>query len=290
MYISELYESELKYTCQRFSNNSPPEFTDAEVMTVYLFVIAEEQRFQIKQIHRFTKDYMFSWFPKLPSYQAFNHRLNQMSETFKFLAIWLFSSHIPKDCDLKTSLTDSMPIVTCKGKNRKSKVAREVVDKGYCSAKNMYYYGLKLHLLGFRRQGTIPFPEFIGITAASENDLTAFKELFGDQIYNRLIFGDQIFSDKPYFDLKADRQNIEMLTPVKLPKGEADCIRQREKAFRDLFGTAVSAVRQPVESFFNWVNEKTKIQEAQKVRSTNGLAVHVLGKMAAAFIYLIGNF
>ena len=42
-----------------------------------------------------------------------------------------------------------MPIVTCKGKNRKSKVAREVVDKGYCSTKNMYYYGLKLHLLAF---------------------------------------------------------------------------------------------------------------------------------------------
>jgi hypothetical protein len=26
-------------------------------------------------------------------------------------------------------------------------------------------------LLGFRRAGPIPFPEFIGITAASENDL-----------------------------------------------------------------------------------------------------------------------
>ena len=30
MYISELYEKDLKYTCQRFSNNSIPEFTDAE--------------------------------------------------------------------------------------------------------------------------------------------------------------------------------------------------------------------------------------------------------------------
>ena len=88
MYISELYEKELQYTCQRFSNNSQPKFTDAELMTVYLFVIAKEQRFQIKQFHRFTKDYMLSWFPKLPSYQACNHRLNHMSETFKFLAIW----------------------------------------------------------------------------------------------------------------------------------------------------------------------------------------------------------
>jgi hypothetical protein len=135
------------------------------------------------------------------------------------------------------------------------------------TAKNMYYYGLKLHLLAFRRPGTIPFPEFIGLTAASENDLTAFKELYGDKIYDRIIFGDRIFSDKPYFDLKADKQNIEMLAPVKLIKGEADSIRQREKAYRDLFGKAVSAIRQwfgfahqpPVESFFNWLNEKTEI-------------------------------
>ena len=68
MYISELYEKELQYTCQRLSNNSSPEFTDADLMTVYLFVITEEQRFQIKQIHRFVNDYLLSWFPKLPPY------------------------------------------------------------------------------------------------------------------------------------------------------------------------------------------------------------------------------
>jgi len=287
MYISELYEKELQYTSQRFSNNSTPKFTDAELMTVYLFVINEEQRFQVKQIHRFAREYLPSWFPNLPSYQAFNDRLNRLSEAFKSLAIVLYTCFVPKDCDFETSLTDSMPIVTCKGKNRKAKVATEIVDKGWCSTKNMYYYGLKLHLLGFRRLGTIPFPELIGITAASENDLTAFKELFGDFIYNRVIFGDKIFFDKPYFDAKLVEQNIEMLTPIKLVKGEPDCIRQREKAHRDLFGTAVSKVRQPVESFFNWINEKTKIQEAQKVRSTNGLAVHVFGKITAAFIFLI---
>ena len=76
MYISELYEKELQYTCQRFSNNSSPEFTDAELMTVYLFAVSEEERFQVKKIHRFASDYLLSWFPQLPSYQAFNHRLN----------------------------------------------------------------------------------------------------------------------------------------------------------------------------------------------------------------------
>jgi hypothetical protein len=287
MYISELYEMELQYTCQRHSNNSLPEFTDQELMTVYLFVMTEQKCHQIKDIHCFAKEYLLSWFPKLPSYQAFNNRLNRMSEAFKTLAVGLFTAFIPEDCDLNVSLADSMPIVTCKGKNRKGKVAREITDKGYCSTKNMYYYGLKLHLLAFRRPGRIPVPEFIGVTPASENDLTAFKELFGDKIYNRWIFGDKIFCDKPYFELKAEKQNIQMLTPIKLQKGEADCIRQREKAFRDLFGKAVSTIRQPVESFFNWINEKTEIQDASKVRSTKGLVLHVFAKIAAAFIYMI---
>ena len=110
MYISELYERKLQYTCQRFSNNSTPEFTDAELITVYLFAITEEQRFEVKRIHRFAKDYMLSWFPKLPSYQAFNYRLNHMSETFKFLAIGLFSSFIPNDCDLETSILEFLEV------------------------------------------------------------------------------------------------------------------------------------------------------------------------------------
>jgi len=128
MYISELYESELKYTCQRFSNNSSPEFTDAELMTVYLFVLSEQEYVKLKQIHRFAEEYLWSWFPKLPSYQGFVNRLNRMSETFKALSMILFNCFIPKDCDRGISLTASLPIVTCKGKNRKARVAREIVD------------------------------------------------------------------------------------------------------------------------------------------------------------------
>lgn len=287
MYICDLYETELQFTCQRFSNNSFPKFTDQELLTIYLFVTVEQNYSKVKDIHLFAKEYMHSWFPTLPSYQAFNNRLNRLSETLKVLTIKLFENFIPKDCDLKTNLTDSMPIMTCKGKNRKAKVAKEFVDKGWCSTKNMYYYGLKLHLLGFQRSGTIPFPEFIAISAASENDLTVFKEAFGNKIFDRVIFGDKIFSDQCYFNAKLLEQNIQMLTPVKLVKGESQCIREREKAYQKLYSTAVSKIRQPVESFFNWLNERTKIQNAEKVRSTKGLLVHVFGKIAAAFIYLI---
>jgi hypothetical protein len=102
-------------------------------MTIYLFVLTQQKQFLIKDIYLFAKEYMYSWFPQLPSYSAFNNRLNRLSEAFKSLAIGLFTNYIPEDCDLSISLTDSMPIVTCKGKNRKPKVATEIVDKGWCS-------------------------------------------------------------------------------------------------------------------------------------------------------------
>ena len=122
----------------RYSNNSAPEFTDAELMTNYIFVITGQKYFQVKQIYRFAKEYMHSRFPKLPSYQAFNNRINRLPEAFKTLSAGLFTGFIPKDCDMETSLTDSMPVVACKGKNKKAKVATEVVDKGWCSTKNIY--------------------------------------------------------------------------------------------------------------------------------------------------------
>ena len=288
MYICDLYNSELKYYCQRYSNNSNPVFTDQEIMTIYLFAGHCQKYFQIKDIHSFASEYLSSWFPQLPSYQTFNLRLNRLSEAFKVLSERLISSFVPDDCLWDISLIDSYPIMTCTGRNRQGKVATEITSKGFCSTKNQYYYGMKLHALAFRRKATIPFPEGLLLTPAEDHDLSAFKHSWGARISNRKIFGDKIYSDFDYFnEQKKQDQGIEMWTPVKAIKGQSEQERQRHKAYNDLLSTAVSKVRQPIEAFFNWLNERTTIQRAHKVRSTSGLLVHTMGKIAIAFIYLI---
>ena len=288
LYICDLYDKELCFHCQRNSNNFQPEFTDEELMTIYLFAGCEQRYFQIREMHSFTKDYLLDWFPKLPSYQTFSYRLNLLAGAFQALANKLIGSFQPDDCSKLLSLVDSMPVITCAGKNRIGKVAPQLTAKGFCSSKNLYYYGCKIHTLASVRQGTIPFPESIIITPAEDNDLTVFKQAWGDNIFSKVIFGDKIYSDKEYFNSnKKKTQNIEMLTPVKGIKGQAEEIKQRDKAFNDLFSAAVSKVRQPIEVFFNWLNEKTKIQRAMKVRSTAGLLIHLFGKLSIAFINLI---
>jgi hypothetical protein len=175
LYICDIYDSKLKNLCQRFSNNDQPEFTDQEVMTIYLYVMQVEQRLKIKQIHSFANDYLCSWFPRLHSYEAFNIRVNRLSEAFKHLSGLLLYDYCPDDCQSDTSLVDSLPIITCSGK-RANAVAKELTDKGFCSTKSMYYYGSKLHALAFSRPGHLPFPESLIVTPASENDLNVQKQ------------------------------------------------------------------------------------------------------------------
>ena len=286
-YVSDAYEKELKFSCERFSNNSCPEFTDQEIMTVYLFCISQEQRTKISQIYCFADDYLRSWFPKLPSYAAFNNRINRLSEAFRLLTDSLLRTYQPSDCSTQESLLDSLPVITCSGK-RVGKVATELTEKGYCSTKSMFYYGIKLHTLAFRRENQLPFPEQLLITSAAENDLNVFRNAWSN-IEHRTFFGDKIYHDHDFFERLYETQNAVMLTPVKAVKGQSEWEKQHDRAANDLFSKAVSKVRQPIEGWFNWLIEKTDFQRASKVRSAKGLLVHVFGKLAAAFIYLIFN-
>lgn len=143
MYVCSQYQETLNCYCQRYSNNSKPRFTDEEILTIFLFVGSEQRYTQIKEIHSFAKEYLLDWFPGLISYQTFVYRLNRMVGAVQELLKHLIVSYKPDDCDEGTLIVDSMPIMTCCGRNRHGKVAREIADKGYCSTKNQYYHGLK---------------------------------------------------------------------------------------------------------------------------------------------------
>lgn len=289
MYVCQAYQDKLQYQCMRMSNNKAPIFSDEELLTVYLFCGAFEQRFTIKAIHAFTKEYLLDWFPKLPSYQTFNARLNRMGQALKSFVDDILTSFKPNDIDLYNSIVDSMPIMLCTGRNRQGKVAREVADKGYCSTKEQYYYGVKLNLLAYRRKGKLPFPEHYVITPASENDGTVFKRDLAPELQDKNIFADKIYQDTAFWQ-QMQEQQLTLYSPFKRIKGESPVISRMFKAARNLYSSAVSSVRQPIEAFFNWLNEKSNIQRAHKVRSTQGLWVHLMGKLATAFIYLIFNY
>lgn len=280
--ICECYNTHLRWLCQRFSNNSTPAaFTDEELLTLYLFVMTDEEKHKVKAIWRYARKHLSSWFPTLPSYQAFNARLNRLADVFPALIEHFLQKAGPEgEKQHLLRVMDSLPVMLCSGK-RKAKVARELSDKGYCSTKNLYYYGVKIHLVAIPRPGALPRPDLIGITPASCHDLAALRPML-PKLAGKALFGDKIYADRPLNEQLQLKQGAFIYTPVKLVKGQTQQERRRNKAADGLFSTAVSKVRQPVESFFNWLIEKSDIQRAAKVRSTAGLLVHTFGKIAAA--------
>jgi hypothetical protein len=259
-YIYECYNTELCWHCQRFSNNSQPDFTDEELLTIYIFCVSEEEKFKIKSIYTYARKYLDSWFPKLPSYQAFCNRINRLAAVFPVLVKCFLRDADQYGIDVQVSLLDSMPIITCSGK-RAGKVAPQITDKGYCSTKKLHYYGAKLHGIAFRRQGTLPLPEFFSLTNASEHDLNAVREIL-PHLKNRTLVGDKAYSNEELNEALQKGAGSSIYTPVKLVKGETQITRQFKHAADKLFSTAVSRIRQPIESLFNWIIENNRYSKS----------------------------
>lgn len=285
-HICDCYDKQLRWCCQRHSNNSfEPSFTDEELLTIYIYVMLFEEKYRIKSIWRHATIYLRSWFPALPSYQAFNARLNRLAGVFPGLAEY-FLSKVDRETSEEISLMDSLPIMLCSAK-RKAKVARDLSDKGYCSTKGTHYYGVKLHVVARHACNTLPVPEFVNLTPASTHDLTAVRPIL-HKLAGKALFGDKIYADQSLNEY-LQQQDTSIYTPVKRIKGESELERKRKKAADDLFSKAVSTVRQSIESLFNWFIEKTNMQNGSKIRSEAGLLVHTFGKLAAACFLMYIN-
>jgi hypothetical protein len=273
----------------RLSNNSEPTFTDEtftdeEVLTIYLFGIIKRRK-TIKGIYDYTADHLSGWFPELPSYGGYNQRLNRLNAVFAPLVQKALSEIGGEELPVRSSrIVDSMPIMLASGKRSSNgKVATRLANEGYCSSKDTWFHGVKLHAIAEHRRGEVPLLDQAGLTPGSQHDLTALSEVL-PQIEEGQLYGDKAFCDSGMKERAWSQQDLEVRTPVKKKKGQ-DCLAAADK----LFSKAVSKIRQPIESLFNWIDEKTGIQCGSKVRSYRGLMVHVFGRLTAAMLILDFN-
>lgn len=276
--VCQIYDSQSCLKYQRASNFKP-RFTDQELITIYLFGHLNGL-FQKKAIYRFTRHYWADWFPDLPSYQAFNRRLNLLESAFHSIGAVLLNALAERQATEIDHLIDSMPVMLASGSfSRRARVAREIANSGYCAAKKLHFHGIRLHFIAGRRSGSLPNPVRIWLREASVHDLTSLKE---QRVFlpNSTLFGDKAFCDKA-LELEFKEQNTQFLVPKKKPKGkQLNCFEKQRNRL-------ISRLRQPIESFFNWLIAKTQIQRASQVRSTDGLLVHCFGKLTFALLLLV---
>jgi hypothetical protein len=143
----------------------------------------------------------------------------------------------------------------------------------------MYYYGMKLHVLGQKKYKKLPDMRMIRISKASENDIPVAIEMLMN-VHGIDIYADKMYSKEPWRE-ELRKNDVFIRTPVKLKKGQ----KREDMPFGDvLYSRAVSRTRQTIESFFSWIQEKTHIQTASKVRSANGLVVFICSRIAALLL------
>ena len=216
--VCQTYDTHSDTCFQRLSNNSQPEFTDQEIVTIYLFGHFNG-KFEKKAIHQFILDYWTEWFPLLPAYQTFCHRLNLLEQTFQTIGgAWfdLLKQDIPLESD---HLIDSFPVMLAQnGHSCSAKVARDVADKGYCQAKKTHFHGVRLHAIATRRFQSLPTLKEIWLREGSTHDLEAVRH---QEIYlpNSTLIADKAYPD-PTLENWFNQQNTKLITQIKKPKGK----------------------------------------------------------------------
>ncbi len=112
LWVCSVYDKHPMLKYQRLSNNGQPNFTDQELMTIYLFG-QMHGHFKQTKIHQYISQHFSDWFPLLPTYQTFNYRLNHLVESLQVSVFELCGEfntsanyHFEEDC-----LIDSMPIM-----------------------------------------------------------------------------------------------------------------------------------------------------------------------------------
>lgn len=277
--VCQIYNnpSSLKY--QRLSNFKP-RFTDEEIITIYLFGQLND-KFRNRQIYDLIINYWADWFPDLPSYQAFNRRLNQLTDNFQELFSNLLQTvNRRKNLASQDYLIDSMPIMLAQGtRSKQGRVAPEIAKTGFSAVKQTNFHGVRLHLIANKQSRALPLPAKMWLKEGNVHDLTGLREIKDELPTDINLFGDKAYADEQ-FKAELTAQKIQLLTPIKKPKKAKLTGEQKH------FNKTVSTFRQPIESFFKWLIDKTDIQRASSVRSTEGLIIHCLGKLTFALLLL----
>ncbi len=184
-------------------------------------------------------------------------------------------SHLSQDF-----LIDSMPIMLATGtRSSQARVAPEIAKCGFSAVKQTHFHGVRLHLIANKKTARLPLPTKMWLKEGNVHDLTALREITDELPAGINLFGDKAYADES-FKAELQERQIQLLTPIKKPKKEQLTAEQKR------FNKTVSSFRQPIESFFKWLIDKTDIQRASQVRSTEGLIIHCLGKLSFALFLL----
>jgi hypothetical protein len=136
-------------------------------------------------------------------------------------------------------------------------------------------------MLGAKRYQHLPVPLSLCFTEASRHDLPVLQERVFIPLSGRL-FGDKAYKDQATEHSLA-AHNTALCTPGKKAPGQT----VYPVGHSGLWSRFVSACGNPSSRFFNWLIAKTKIQNAAKVRSSEGSAGSLLQQTDCSLLFAL---
>ncbi len=87
----------------------------------------------------------------------------------------------------------------------------------------------------------------MGVTPAHVHDLSAMREELSNFPLPCVVL-DKAYTDQSLAE-NFEKQDRVLLCPIKTRKGESEAIKQRDRAYQDLYNRKVYSLRQPIEAF-----------------------------------------
>jgi hypothetical protein len=196
------------YLCDEFlkaiGHHDDPQvrLSTAEVMSVAL-VAATFFGGNVEASRSFLDEY--GYIQKAISKSRFNPRLHAIDSSLWQQLFDLLAEVFKQNNSDQSYVVDSLPVAVCDNiRIRRSKLyplqEHGEAFRGYIASKRRYFYGLRVHLVSTASGEPVEFT----LAAASEADISLFKELKLELPEGALICADKGYTDYHYEDLLED--------------------------------------------------------------------------------------
>jgi hypothetical protein len=196
------------YLCDEFlkaiGHHDDPQvrLSTAEVMSVAL-VAATFFGGNVEASRSFLDEY--GYIQKAISKSRFNRRLHAIDSSLWQQLFDLLAEVFKQNNSDQSYVVDSLPVAVCDNiRIRRSKLyplqEHGEAFRGYIASKRRYFYGLRVHLVSTASGEPVEFT----LAAASEADISLFKELKLELPEGALICADKGYTDYHYEDLLED--------------------------------------------------------------------------------------
>ncbi len=144
----------------------------------------------------------YGYIPKTISKSRFNRRIHAIDPCLWRTLFELLAEVFKHEHPEQTYMVDSLPVAVCDNiRIRRCKLyppqEHGEAFRGYIASKRRYFYGLRVHLVVSGAGEPVEF----SLAAASEADISLFKELSLDLPKGSIICADKGYTDYHYEDL-----------------------------------------------------------------------------------------